>query len=171
MNHLEKDVIKINVGGTVIMTSKDVLTSVSQSKLDKVFSGELTELKRIDDAIFLDRNGKIFEAMIDYLRDDRVKMPRFSELNDQIRFTNELKFWGMAPYYTSQKPSQTVTLNSGRNSPIFKNTIHLQKNQLFSTVRGGQERTKSTIPQRPNRSPLVKFDSEISYDSHDSDTP
>ena len=75
MNHLEKDVIKINVGGTVIMTSKNVLTSVSQSKLDKVFSGELTELKRIDDAIFLDRNDKIFEAMIDYLRDDRVKMP------------------------------------------------------------------------------------------------
>ena len=105
-----------------------------------MFSGKLTELKRIDDAIFLDRNGKIFEAMIDYLRDERVKMPRFSELNDQIRFTNELKFWGMAPYYTSQKPSLTVNLNSGRNSgrnsPVFKNSSNLQKNNLFSTVRG-----------------------------------
>ena len=100
MNHLEKDVLKINAGGTIILTSIQVLTSVPLSKLDKVFSGKLTELKRIDDAIFLDRNGKIFEAMIDYLRDERVKMPRFSELNDQIRFTNELKFWGMAPYFT-----------------------------------------------------------------------
>jgi len=100
MNHLEKDVLKINAGGTIILTSIRVLTSVPLSKLDKVFSGKLTELKRIDDAIFLDRNGKIFEAMIDYLRDERVKMPRFSELNDQIRFTNELKFWGMAPYFT-----------------------------------------------------------------------
>ena len=100
MNHLEKDVLKINAGGTIILTSIRVLTSVPLSKLDKVFSGKLTELKRIDDAIFLDRNGKIFEAMIDYLRDERVKIPRFSELNDQIRFTNELKFWGMAPYFT-----------------------------------------------------------------------
>ena len=83
----QSDVVKINVGGTTIMTSNKVLASVPDSKLEHTFAGGLTQLKKIDGEVFLDRNGKIFEAMVDYLRDGRQTMPRFSEFNDQIRFT------------------------------------------------------------------------------------
>ena len=53
------------------MTSNQVLSMVPESKLANTFTGGLTQLQKVDGEIFLDRNGKIFEAMIDYLRDGR----------------------------------------------------------------------------------------------------
>jgi hypothetical protein len=82
INRMDVEVMKINIGGTVLQTSQSLLKSVPDSKLERMFSGELTELKKVEGVIFIDRNGKIFEAMIDYLRDERAKMPKFSELND-----------------------------------------------------------------------------------------
>ena len=82
INRMDVEVMKINIGGTILQTSQSLLKSVLDSKLERMFSGELTELKKVEGVIFIDRNGKIFEAMIDYLRDERVKMPKFSELND-----------------------------------------------------------------------------------------
>jgi hypothetical protein len=35
------------------------------------------ELKIIDDEVFLDRDGKTFEALVNYLRNDRKVFPEF----------------------------------------------------------------------------------------------
>ena len=52
-----------------------------------MFSDELTLIQQEDGIVYLDRNGKIFEAMIDYLRSDRKVFPKFNEFNDQLLLT------------------------------------------------------------------------------------
>jgi hypothetical protein len=60
MVKLDSEVIPINVGGTHhMMTERDVLRLVPGSTLEKMFSG-LHELKKIDDQVFLDRDGRTF---------------------------------------------------------------------------------------------------------------
>ena len=49
-----------------------------------MFEGEVSQIIQDDGVIYLDRNGKVFEAMINYLRDDRKTLPKFSEFNDQL---------------------------------------------------------------------------------------
>jgi len=59
-NGFNTDIINLNVGGTQsIMVSQKVLTSVEGSALQKMFSG-MHNLKKIDDKIFLDRDGFTF---------------------------------------------------------------------------------------------------------------
>jgi hypothetical protein len=53
----DSDVVSLNVGGTVkIQTEKEVLCSVEGSTLAKLFS-DMHELKKIDEEVFLDRDG------------------------------------------------------------------------------------------------------------------
>ena len=56
----DSDVVALNVGGTHhMMTERDVLRHVPGSILDTMFNG-LHELKKIDEEVFLDRDGKTF---------------------------------------------------------------------------------------------------------------
>jgi hypothetical protein len=59
-----------------------------------MFSG-LHEIKKVDDSIFLDRDGKTFQTLINYLRNDRKIYPEFENQNDQRLFVEELNFWGI----------------------------------------------------------------------------
>ena len=93
MVKLDSEVIPINVGGTHhMMTERDVLRLVPGSTLEKMFSG-LHELKKIDDQVFLDRDGRTFQYLVNYLRNKREVLPEFLDTNDEINFYKELDFW------------------------------------------------------------------------------
>jgi len=53
------------------------------------------KLKEIDGEIFLDRDGKTFETLVNYLRNDRKIFPEFSEKNSENHFYKELHFWNI----------------------------------------------------------------------------
>jgi hypothetical protein len=69
-----------------------VLQSVSDSILAKLFSDKV-ELKKIDDEVFLDRDGKTFETMLNYLRNDRKVFPDFTTKQEENMFFKELHYW------------------------------------------------------------------------------
>ena len=95
MNKMDSEVISINVGGTKhLQTERDVLTSVPDSVLAKMFSG-LHECKIIDDEVFLDRDGDTFETLVNYLRNDRRVFPEFADKNSENHFYKELLYWGI----------------------------------------------------------------------------
>jgi len=57
MVDMESEVIPLNVGGTHhLMTERAVLTLCKGSVLDAMFNG-MHELKKINDEVFLDRDG------------------------------------------------------------------------------------------------------------------
>lgn len=87
--------IQLDVGGVTMTVDHSLLTSAKDSALESLFSGRHEEeLKKQDNgSYFIDRNGKIFEAMIDYLRSDRKVFPTYSELHDQQLFEEEINYW------------------------------------------------------------------------------
>lgn len=92
---LDSEVIKLNIGGTHhLQTEKDVLRSVPGSTLAKMFS-DMHELKKVDEEVFLDRDGRTFESLVNYLRNDRKVFPDFTEKNAENHFYKELHFWGI----------------------------------------------------------------------------
>jgi len=56
---------------------------------------DMHELKKIDDEVFLDRDGKTFETLVNYLRNDRKVFPEFEDKNRENYFFKELHFWGI----------------------------------------------------------------------------
>lgn len=56
---------------------------------------DMHELKKLDDEVFLDRDGRTFETLINYLRNDRKVFPEFTEKNAENHFYKELHFWGI----------------------------------------------------------------------------
>lgn len=52
-------------------------------------------LKKINDEVFIDRDGKTFEMLINYLRNDRDVFPEFVDKNTQNMFMKELHYWGI----------------------------------------------------------------------------
>ena len=93
MVKLDSEVVSLNVGGTHhLKTERDVLRLCEGSTLEKMFNG-MHELKKIDDAVFLDRDGRTFQYLVNYLRNDRTVFPEFMDKNDEVHFFKELDFW------------------------------------------------------------------------------
>ena len=59
-----------------------------------MFSG-LHALKRVDDEVFIDRDGTTFECLLNYLRNDRRIWPDFKTEHEDSLFQQELKYWGI----------------------------------------------------------------------------
>jgi len=90
---LDSEVVSLNIGGNVhIQTEKEVLRSVPNSLLAKMFS-DMHELKKINEEVFLDRDGKTFETLVNYLRNERRVFPEFNDKNQENHFFKELHYW------------------------------------------------------------------------------
>lgn len=76
------------------MVSKKLLCTNPGSTLSAMFSGR-HDLPRVNGAIFLDRNPKVFVHVINYLRSGRN--PLLENKNDEMLYEAELNFWGLAP--------------------------------------------------------------------------
>jgi hypothetical protein len=93
---MDSEVIALNVGGTHhLMTERDVLRAVPGSTLEKMFNG-MHELKKINEEVFLDRDGNTFGHLINYLRNKRDVFPEFTDPNEEIHFFKELEWWKIA---------------------------------------------------------------------------
>ena len=51
------------------------------------------ELKKINEEVFLDRDGKTFETLVNYLRNERRVFPEFNDKNQENHFFKELHYW------------------------------------------------------------------------------
>lgn len=101
----DSDVVTINVGGTVhLQTEKEVLCSVEGSTLQKLFS-DMHELKKINEEVFLDRDGETFKHVVNYLRNGRTVLPEFTDKNSALLFQKETAFWGIDSNIEYQPPN------------------------------------------------------------------
>lgn len=105
MVNLDSEVVALNVGGTHhMMTERDILRQVPGSTLEKMFNG-MHDLKKIDDKVFLDRDGRTFQYLVNYLRNDRQVFPEFMDHNDEIHFFKELEYWKIPTRNNTPKPN------------------------------------------------------------------
>jgi len=84
--HFE-EVIQLNVGGHRHFSSLKTLQKHQDSLLAKMFSGKFTVKPGNDGSYFVDRDGRNFYLILNYLRDDNITLPK----NDQILIDELLK--------------------------------------------------------------------------------
>ena len=70
----DSDCVKLDVGGIVYKTSKGTLTK-GDHMLSAMFSGRMPVIKDRNGSVFIDRSGKHFDAILNFLRDGSVPLP------------------------------------------------------------------------------------------------
>lgn len=70
------EIVNLNIGGTTVSASKKILTKFQGSLLSDMFSEDISILNKDENGkIFIDRNPKIFNYVLDYIRSDRKFSP------------------------------------------------------------------------------------------------
>jgi len=69
------DIIYLNVGGVKYTTSRSTLTKYTDSMLGSMFSQNIPMKVDKDGCYFIDRNGKIFEHILQFLRSGELILP------------------------------------------------------------------------------------------------
>ena len=68
LNKIQDEIIKLNIGGHKFTTSLQTLRSDHNSMLGVMFSGRHPIMKQGDRSIFIDRDGRHFHLILNYLR-------------------------------------------------------------------------------------------------------
>lgn len=102
-NNFKSPILSLDCGGTMtVKASKALLCSVKGSLLERTFSG-YHENTKLADKIFVDRDAKSFQHLVNYLRQQNVYSPVFDSRYEEDLFVKELSFWGIqAPHFGSQ---------------------------------------------------------------------
>jgi len=83
--------VKLNVGGSLFYTTIGTLTSKPCSMLEAMFSGRMEVLADNEGWILIDRSGKHFGAILNYLRDGSVPLPESKQHLEEL--LQETKFY------------------------------------------------------------------------------
>ncbi|XP_068162161.1 BTB/POZ domain-containing protein KCTD21-like [Antennarius striatus] len=76
-----QDPVSLNVGGEFYTTSLDTLTRCRDSMLSAMFTGQIPSLRDDRGNVFIDRDGKLFRYILNYLRSSSLDLPEgFTEL-------------------------------------------------------------------------------------------
>lgn len=68
VSSLARNKIRLNVGGCVFVTTRDTLAAERDSMLRAMFSEEFATQPDEDGEVFIDRNGRHFDIILDHLR-------------------------------------------------------------------------------------------------------
>ena len=109
------------------------------------------ELKKIDEEVFLDRDGTTFQHLVNYLRNDREVLPEFSDRNDELMFFKELDFWKV-PVKSHQQ---------AQASEALKQQFKQEKKTAFHVTRGSaaqiqQVQSNSMMQERYQQSTQIR---------------
>jgi hypothetical protein len=88
-------VVKLNVGGHSYVTTASTLTHGDDNFFTSLLSGRVPSAK-VDDAYFIDRNGRYFEPVLDYLRTGRWVIPGHLQHDEKLVLA-EAEFFGVKP--------------------------------------------------------------------------
>ncbi|KAK3106287.1 hypothetical protein FSP39_016957 [Pinctada imbricata] len=69
------DIIRLNVGGITYMTTRDTLCKYPDSMIGAMFRGELPSNVDQDGSYFIDRDGRLFQYVLNYLRSCQLALP------------------------------------------------------------------------------------------------
>lgn len=77
----DHDLVSLNVGGEIYTTTLDTLTRCRDSMLGAMFTGQIPVVRDSRGNVFIDRDGKAFRYILNFLRSGSLDLPgSFSEL-------------------------------------------------------------------------------------------
>tara|TARA_B100000795_G_scaffold71282_1_gene50162 strand:- start:1467 stop:2420 length:954 start_codon:yes stop_codon:yes gene_type:complete len=78
-----KEVVKLNIGGTLFRTSRATLTA-TPSMLATMFSGRHAVPTDDDGSVFIDRDGRHFHHVLNYLRTGSAVLPQADDAQQEL---------------------------------------------------------------------------------------
>ncbi|XP_052897122.1 SH3KBP1-binding protein 1 [Anopheles moucheti] len=87
------DIVHLNVGGTRFSTSRQTLTWVPDTFFTSLLNGRISSLRDETDAIFIDRDPKLFSLVLNYLRTKEIDIKSV----DIRVLRHEAEFYNIAP--------------------------------------------------------------------------
>ncbi|XP_050088120.1 SH3KBP1-binding protein 1 isoform X2 [Anopheles aquasalis] len=91
-NHVG-DIVHLNVGGSRFSTSRQTLTWVPDTFFTSLLNGRISSLRDETDAIFIDRDPKLFSLILNYLRTKEIDIRSV----DIRVLRHEAEFYNIAP--------------------------------------------------------------------------
>jgi hypothetical protein len=102
-HHFENDEIKLDIGGHCFTTTLTTLTRFPDTMTGAMFSGRHNLMKNDAGAYFIDRDGRNFHHILNFLRSpETYKMTTDSDLNEEL--TIEADFYGLGDRMFSVPP-------------------------------------------------------------------
>ena len=125
--------VHIDVGGTAYTTTLQTLTKYPNSKLGKMFNGKIPiVLDSLKQHYFIDRDGKLFRYILNFLRTDSVfltkESPMISGLLDEAHYfeISELESKIQLILGAENKPYVTKTEDENKSSHNTENSILIE---------------------------------------------
>ncbi|XP_041457178.1 BTB/POZ domain-containing adapter for CUL3-mediated RhoA degradation protein 3-like [Lytechinus variegatus] len=143
--------VKLNVGGALFYTTIDTLTK-QDNMLRAMFSGRMEVLTDSEGWILIDRSGKHFGIILNYLRDGHIPLPEsvqeveelmaeakyylvqsIVEQCNKVLLNKKDEFYPVCriPVITSQREAQMLISNSAK--PVVKLVYNRQNNKYSYT--------------------------------------
>ena len=132
--------IKLDVGGKYFNTSTATLTKEADSMLASMFSGRFPIKKDEEGRVFIDRDGSVFDIILDYLRDGEFEAPEDTKILNKL--LRDVKYYGLQGMERALTASTNSNNNNNSNIPI---QIHNNKDVTFFVIGG-------TTPQQDTNS-------------------
>lgn len=92
---IEEDIIELNVGGRYFATYRNTLVAQENTLLEAMFSGRHPMKVDKKGRYFIDRNGDLFQIVLDYLRTGKLIWPSDPQQKEQLKL--ELIYYGLLP--------------------------------------------------------------------------
>ncbi|XP_014366185.2 BTB/POZ domain-containing protein KCTD1 [Papilio machaon] len=115
--------VHIDVGGVIYTSSLETLTKYPESKLGRMFSGDVPiVLDTLKQHYFIDRDGGMFRHILNFLRNQKLLLPedfQYTDLLLQEAQFFELDYMIMAlTHYKRQKEEAQQHVDVGNNEAI-----------------------------------------------------
>jgi len=89
------NIVKLNVGGVKYYTTRSTVSKYQDSMLGAMFNENLPSTMDENGYYFIDRNGKLFEHVLEFLRCGELVLP--TNFNDLERLKKEAEFYQIQP--------------------------------------------------------------------------
>ncbi|XP_041351393.1 BTB/POZ domain-containing protein KCTD3-like isoform X2 [Gigantopelta aegis] len=162
------EIINLNVGGKRFSTSRQTLTWVPDSFFTSMLSGRISTLKDETGAIFIDRDPKLFQHVLNFLRtkDIALRNVNLSALR------HEAEFYGITPLVRRLMLCEDldcascgdVLFHGYLQPPLPPVAESLSKHQSPSVNSlDNSEQAQQNLPSRPPESRNSSVDSRMSH--------
>ncbi|XP_030630832.1 BTB/POZ domain-containing protein KCTD21-like [Chanos chanos] len=132
-----QDPVSVNVGGEVYMTTLDTLTRCRDSMLGAMFTGQIPLLRDKRGNFFIDRDGKVFRYILNYLRSNSLDLPDdFTELSILKR---EADFFQIRPLLEEIRRHEASPRGSNRRGAMMNANVDSLVRVLHFNLKRGPE--------------------------------
>ncbi|KAG6928701.1 potassium channel tetramerization domain containing 21 [Chelydra serpentina] len=124
--------ITLNVGGKLYTTSLSTLTSFPDSMLGAMFSGNMPTKRDSQGNCFIDRDGKVFRYILNFLRTSHLDLPE--DFQEMGLLRREADFYQVQPLIEALQEKE-VELSKAEKNAMLNITLDQRTQTVHFTVR------------------------------------